>query len=362
MKEYDVIVVGAGPAGSEAAKTAAEGGVKTILIEEHTRIGIPQHCSGLLFGTRSGIGEEILATMDRRVVLSAVTTRRLFSPKGRVIEIPLKGKGVWLLDRALFDMHLAAQAADAGAEIVINTKVTGLSTRDNRVIGVKTNSKRMPEIYGKVVIGADGIKSLLGGIPKWSGMTKPVKRIMSGMTWWLANVKDVEEGVQELHIGRYGGKTGWIWLERWDATTCLADFDNLEDFEKCRQGDSILSTKIKDAVPVRITGWAQPFLGKPLPQKVKSGLILAGAAAKYYPFVTCLLSGRFAGKTAVEAVMDGDTGKERLSSYNILCEKLQEPKPEIGFASFGNLSEIEQEELFDRMTQMDDLNFDVLSI
>ena len=74
------------------------------------------------------------------------------------------------------------------------------------------------------------------------------------------------------------------------------------------------------------------------------------------------LSGRFAGKTAVEAVREGDTGKERLSSYNILCEKLQEPKPEIGFASFGNLSEDEQEGLFDRMNQMDDLNFDVLSI
>jgi digeranylgeranylglycerophospholipid reductase len=332
------------------------------MLEEHTKIGIPQHCSGLLFGTRSGIGEEVLATMDKRVILSEVKVRRIYSPKGRMMEIPLEGKGVWLLDRSLFDLHLAGQAAEAGAEIRINTKVTGLITKGDTVVGVKTSSKGLSEIHGKVVIAADGIKSLLGGIPKWSGLTKPVKGKMSGMTWWLANVRDVDLGVQELHVGRYGGPKGWIWLERCDAHTCIADFDTYEYFEECKRGDSVLSEKVKNAFPIRLSGWVQPFLGKPLSWKVKSGLILAGAAAKYYPFITCLLSGRYAGETAAEAVKDGDGSEERLASYNSLCERLTEPKPQIGFASFSGLSEDEQEAMFDRMTQMDDVNFDILSI
>jgi digeranylgeranylglycerophospholipid reductase len=43
MKDYDLIVVGAGPAGSAAAKSAAERGVKTVLLEEHAEIGVPAH-------------------------------------------------------------------------------------------------------------------------------------------------------------------------------------------------------------------------------------------------------------------------------------------------------------------------------
>ena len=359
---YDIIVVGAGPAGSSAAKAAAERGTKTVLIEEHTKIGIPQHCSGLLYGTRSGIGEEILAQLDKRVILSEVKLRRIFSPKGRVMEIPLEGMGVWILDRALFDMQLAALAADAGADIMVNTKVTGLLNHGEEIIGVTTNSKTVPELHGRVVIAADGIKSLLGGIPRWSGLTGPAKGVISGITWWLANVKDMDPGVLELHLGRYAGKMGWIWLQRCDAFTCLADFDTPGDFEKCRRGSSVLSEKMRNAQPVRVTGWAQPYLGKPLSRKVKSGLILTGAAAKYYTFVTCAVSGRFAGEVAAEAVKENNVTEKRLAAYDIRCERLTEPKPEIGIASFANRTEEEQEDLFDRMTRMDDVNFDVQSI
>ena len=80
MKEYDVVIVGAGPAGSTAAKAAAERGAKTILLEEHPQIGLPQHCCGLLYGSKSGIGDEILGTMDRQVILAEVKARRIFSP------------------------------------------------------------------------------------------------------------------------------------------------------------------------------------------------------------------------------------------------------------------------------------------
>jgi len=170
LKEYDVIVVGAGPAGSSAAKAAAERGASTILLEEDTQIGLPQHCSGLLHGTKSGIGNEILATMDKRVVLGEVKVRRIFSPSGRTLDIPLEGKGVWHIDRGLFDMQLAVQAANAGAEIAVNTKVTGLLTHGENTIGVTTSSRAIPEIHGKVVIAADGIRSILKGIPRWTGL------------------------------------------------------------------------------------------------------------------------------------------------------------------------------------------------
>jgi len=362
MEDYDVIVVGAGPAGSAAAKAAAEKGAKTLLLEEHTKIGIPQHCSGLLYGTKSGVGAEVLATMDKRVILSEVKKRTVFSPKGKVFDIPLDGKDIWLLDRSLFDLQMAGQASDAGAEIRLNTKASGLLWDGESIAGVKTKAKSTPEIRSKVVIAADGLKSLLGGVPTWAGIVSPSKKIMSGMTWWLANVKDVEPGVLELHVGKHGGLKGWIWLERCDSFTCLADFDNYEYFEACKRGDSLLSRKMKDAWPVRVSGWAQTLFGKPLPSKVKSGLILAGAAARYYPFITCLVSGRYAGQTAADAIHAGDVSEKSLSPYNTLCESLSEPKPEIGITSFAGLSEDEQEEVFERMTKTEGVDFDSLAI
>ena len=362
MKEYDVIVVGAGPAGSSAAKAAAERGASTILLEEDTQIGLPQHCSGLLHGTKSDIGNEILATMDKRVVLGEVKVRRIFSPSGRTLDIPLEGKGVWHIDRGLFDMQLATQAANAGATIVVNTRVTGLLMQGGNIIGVTTNSRAMPEIHGKVVIAADGIRSILKGIPRWTGLAEPNVEVWSTINWWLANVKDVEPGVLEHHLGPFGGKRGWIWLEHCDSSVCQTDFPSFKAFEECRHGNSALSKKIRDAVPVRITGCAHPLnLGQPLPKKVKAGLILAGAAAGYMHVLRCLLSGRYAGETAAEAAKEDNVTEERLAAYDIPCEKLKDTRKTV-FGTFSNLSVNQPEELFNTFAEMDNIDFDILNL
>ena len=64
MKEYDVIVVGAGPAGSAAARAAAQQGVSVIMIEEHAVIGAPRHCPCRLRSSR--FTQEILKDLDPR--------------------------------------------------------------------------------------------------------------------------------------------------------------------------------------------------------------------------------------------------------------------------------------------------------
>ena len=103
------------------------------------------------------------------------------------------------------------------------------------------------------------------------------------------------------------------------------------------------------------------YLGKPLPWKVKPGLILAGAAAGYNGTLPCLLSGRYAGETAAEAVQRGDVTEQRLAAYEKLCDRLQESR-KLTLASFFKLSDDELEELFEEMTHMDDLNLDLLAL
>jgi len=51
MKRWHMVIIGAGPAGSHAAKVAAENGLQVLLLEEHAAIGQPRHCPGWLLGT-----------------------------------------------------------------------------------------------------------------------------------------------------------------------------------------------------------------------------------------------------------------------------------------------------------------------
>jgi len=363
--EYDVIVIGAGPAGSVAAREAAALGAETIVLEEHEQIGSPQHCSGLFYGTKSRINDAVLASMDPRVIIDEVKLRRIYSPKGNVFDIPMEGKGIYLVDRALFDLQLAGQAAAAGADILVQTKATDLVKEGDTVVGVKTNSTSVPEIRGKIVICSDGIQSLIGGMSVKSGLAEKVAAVTPGISMYLYNAKGIDRGVQELHIGAHGeklGYIGWIWFHRVDQYTCYANFESMEAFQKVKQGNYILSEKLRDAVVCRKIRYTMPLFGGTLPQKTDNGIMLTGAAANYNMFVLAMLSGQYAGQVAGEAIKDGDFSQKRLSKYNEMCVGLDDPErgTKFWFDSFVGLTEDKQEEKFRQMTQAENVNFDVL--
>ena len=200
MKEYDVIVVGAGPAGCAAARAASSKGARTIMIEEHPVIGAPRHCPGRLHS--SSFTQEILKDLDPRVIVCEYHSRRYFSPSGTVIkETALPPGNVFQVQRDEFDRELARQAALAGTEIVLRTRVTGLFKEKDRIRGVTTASGDMPVVHGQVVIVASGTKGRLSGIPKQEGLTQPGETSFGGILVDLAGIRDIEPGVIETYLG-----------------------------------------------------------------------------------------------------------------------------------------------------------------
>jgi digeranylgeranylglycerophospholipid reductase len=327
MNKYDVIVIGAGPAGSAAAKVVVERGFKAILLEEHTLVGVPEHCWGLLHRTtRPELTEEILETMPKSVVIREYRLERVFAPSGKIVqEIPVTGTADYLVRRDEFDRELARQAVNAGADLRVNTRVTGLLKQDGRVIGVATNSNNMPTLYGKIVIAADGIHAAQKGTPRWERLTQADKTFTAGVTFELARVRDIEPDVLEWHTGAFI-KRGITGICPRDDVSCTTDFMSMAEFEQVKSGNYPISQKLRDAIPVRMTGWSHPAdLGVGLPKVVEEGLLLTGSAANLIGILPAIISGRYAAEVAVEAIKEDDVTVKRLSQYEDKFATLKSP-------------------------------------
>lgn len=353
METYDVIVVGAGPAGSTAAKAAAENGMKTILLEEHPQIGIPEHCMGLVAAPKDSPPMQLIASLGERVVHTKVKARRIFTPKGKVVEKDFAGVDVVVIERQMFDLALAEQAAAAGVQVVINTGVTSLIKEGDAVKGVKTNSKTMPEIYGKIVIAADGIRSLMKGIPSWAGLSRSDQKVSSGLKWDLSGVEGLEADILELHLGAFSERGFATLAPTGKKGCCLADMVSLKELDTIRAGQWPISKRLKNCTVLRITGFSHPYpMGVMLQQRVKEGLMLAGDAGGFLGIDAALATGKVAGDVAGKAVKSGDVTEQGLNEYSEISHQIG--LYEFGYASqFHNLDQFlgktddEIEELFE---------------
>ncbi|MFG3250382.1 geranylgeranyl reductase family protein [Streptomyces sp. NPDC048187] len=148
---WDVIVVGAGPAGATAARVAAESGSRTLLLE---RAVIPRYktCGGGLIGAS-------LAALPPGLPLKVYDTAGRFTfalNGGRERTLACSSPTVALVYRSELDAALTEAAADAGAEVHDGTAVTSLEERDG-VVTVWTN--RGDVFRARSVVGADGSAS-----------------------------------------------------------------------------------------------------------------------------------------------------------------------------------------------------------
>jgi digeranylgeranylglycerophospholipid reductase len=358
--EYDLIVVGGGPAGSSAAKAAAEKGIKVIVFEEHPAIGLPRHCTGRLAGTTlTNLSKTILETMNTPIVITKYKARRFFTPSGTIIgETPIGDSGCCLIIRDVFDRELARQAVDAGADIVLSTKVTGLLKTGERTTGVITNSTIMPKVYSKVVIAADGLYAADRGIPKWEGLASPPGFSVGGVQLELARVRDIKPDVLEVH-GCSFSSTGFVSLWPLNSSSCiLSHINKLEDFKRIKSGNYAVSKKLRDAIPLRMMGHSEHLgSGTPWPKIVKDGLMLVGDAAGWVGMIRAIISGRLAGDVAATAVQQGNVGEANLSRYNVIYDKLKVTQYDRWWYDCRNASDEVIENLMREKAQTGQLNW-----
>ena len=168
MKDsYDVIIVGAGPAGSTAARYAAMGGARVLVLEKDREVGIPVRCGEA--ADHDGLAPFIQP--DDKFINARIRNFKLIAPDGSTVNPYIEGLG-YILDRKVFDFELARMAADEGAEVVTKAYVDGVTRNDGTVDGVTVqyHGEKLT-LKCKIVIGADGVESRVG---RWAGIDTTV--------------------------------------------------------------------------------------------------------------------------------------------------------------------------------------------
>lgn len=166
---YDVVIVGAGPAGSVAAYECAKKGYRTLLLE---KASIPREkaCGGAVMyrGIRVINGEVPLEVIERKIY--GIRFGFHTGASSEFISDKLIGITVF---RDKFDEFLSRRAAEAGAELLDNARVIHTSVTDD-CASIQLQDGR--EFKSEFLIGADGVNSIVSRSlnlrPKRKDLTK----------------------------------------------------------------------------------------------------------------------------------------------------------------------------------------------
>ena len=316
MSDFDVIVIGGGPAGCYAALTAATKGCRVAIFEEHGAIGWPRHDPGWLM--KSEFTESVMSAVGKVVTSTGLKEFKVCNAEsGDLIEKSTRGG--YLVRRDLLEKEIAALAIKAGASLYLKTRVIDLMRKEGKVEGVETSSGIIPRAKGEIVICADGIRSAGNGFAAREGLCE-TKEVRAGISYLLANA-DVSAGITELFLSSdpllnyrcfFAHRKGVSFL----GTPSSAAFYELQERE-----DNIVSRKIKNAYALEVSGYARASSGKYgeyFENMVKDNVIFVGDASGGAGNIHGMIQGHFAGTVAASAIKDNDISEERLSEYQDL--------------------------------------------
>jgi digeranylgeranylglycerophospholipid reductase len=125
----DVIIVGGGPAGLQAARCLAAEGFEVEVLEEHLSAGEPVHCTGIL---APGIFKEFSLPAD--AALNELRRVRVHSPKGQIIHYHTDQTEAVIVDRRSFDRALTDAACANGARVCLGIKVVNIEIGKNSAV------------------------------------------------------------------------------------------------------------------------------------------------------------------------------------------------------------------------------------
>jgi digeranylgeranylglycerophospholipid reductase len=183
---YDVIIVGAGPAGSYIAYELASSGHNVAVFEKKSAPGINACCTGI-------ISTECLQSLDVEadVILTRVNSAKFFSPSGRYLRFQTEPVQAYVVNRLLLDKALASKAQSQGAQYFFSSPVVAIVPGKDSIQAVTLCFGTREIFRARAVVLANGFKPKL---PRKLGLGG-IKNFLVG-----AQVEIEAKNVDELEV------------------------------------------------------------------------------------------------------------------------------------------------------------------
>ncbi len=293
--QVDVLVVGAGPAGSSAARAAAAGGARVLVVERRRRVGVPVQCAEY-------VPAQIVryAPLTDRCIGQRIATLRTYLPDGETVETPARG---YVIDRVAFDQALAVAACRAGARIW--TQARAIERTAHGVL-VQRSGEAI-EVRCRVLIGADGPGSIVG---EWLNQGNAAYIDAQQVEVVLpASRPSTEVYFDPLYSGGYG----WLFPKGDTANVGVGVSRAMGADPHAALAFHLDRLELGEGAILGRTGGRVPSGGLVGPLVVDNVLLAGDAAGQTHPITgagvaSAVIGGTLAGEAAARAVRAGDLG------------------------------------------------------
>ncbi|MEK6958777.1 MAG: NAD(P)/FAD-dependent oxidoreductase [archaeon] len=305
---HSIAIIGAGPAGLATAMRLKEEGFDSSVLEEHEKVGLPEHCSGLI--SKKGVVELGLHLGDS--LQNEVKGAKIFSPNGTMVKVERPETVAYVVDRKKFDLMLLRRARLMNIHVATHTKL--IDIRKNPKLPESTLFVQV-EGRGELrkaehIIGADGAMSM-------------VRHLMGVKT----NKDQFVHTMQATCTGKFDKHFVHIYFGDYSKGFFAWMIPIGEDKAKIGLGSSLgdniadsFDRFLKDKFPGVTHGTVQSALipcGAPLSGITKNNVTLVGDSAFHTKATTGggVIFGIKSGNILAETLADVFNGKAGLNDY-----------------------------------------------
>ena len=325
-RKYDVVVIGAGPSGSLCARNLAAKGYQVLLAEKRPVVGVPVRC-GEATGRRTRLSHFMDVNED--YVETDLNGVILHGPGGVTIRYDKPDIGL-MIDRKLFDQDLARQAERAGAELSVNTRISGISPVKDGVRELIVNDDvtgTSTTVSAAMVVGADGAESLSG---RWVGLkTRQLPPYVCSAIELRIDAMDANPNHLTFWQGHDSINKGYVWVFPKLKSKVVNLGSGVLTPKMGAQNMYDLSMEYKQrlfpgAKLLDVHGGAVPVSGN-LEEYADERFLLCGDAAHHTNpltgggIISGILGGEIASKWIEQALKRGDFSKAFLQGYQQDC-------------------------------------------
>jgi len=310
--KYDVIVVGAGPAGLTSARIISKGGFKVAVFEKERRLSA-KPCGEAV--SRQTL-EDASASPSEDFISQEITSAAIYAPNGKRVSIEGDAGVGYTMNKKLFLQYMAEKAAEAGVDMLVNQAVVDLK-REGASVMVKT---QRGEWKARLILGADGFAST---VSRRLCFEKTVSReLIPCLQYIMVNCNLSNPNTVDFYLGSKVAPLGYSWIfpkgeKKVNVGMGVRGASTkpyLDKFIKEHSGTFAKAQIIGiESAPVTISGL--------LDKIVDDNVMLVGeAAGQVMPLTgggihSSIVGGRMAGETAVRALEREDLSKSTLRGY-----------------------------------------------